>query len=48
MILFENPRTIIYVLQRENNGEKKDEVVIVLLNMLEVVTRDIMVDTVLR
>lgn len=35
-------------LQKENKKEDKDEVVIVLLNMLEVVTRDIMDDSVPR
>lgn len=35
-------------LQKENKREDKDQVVIVLLNMLEVVTRDIMEDTVPR
>lgn len=37
-----------YYMQRENKKENKDQVVIVLLNMLEVVTKDIMDDTVER
>ena len=35
-------------MQRENRKEDKDEVVIVLLNMLEIVTRDIMDDPIPR
>lgn len=44
----ENLRITDLYLQRENRKEDKDQLVIVLLNMLEVVTRDIMEDSVPR
>lgn len=38
----------IEILQKENKLDDKDQIVIVLLNMLEIVIRDIMDDTVPR
>jgi len=39
---------LVYLQQLENREEDKDQIVIVLLNMLELVTRDIMEEEVPR